>query len=144
MDHTKKAVTLPRAHKPRPEPAEKPLAPTKLKLLVTIVNRTKAEFYTDLLQSFEINMQMVVRARGTAGSEILHYMGLVESEKTVIFSLVREDMAHEALQTLGEKFRSIKNGKGIAYTVPLTSVAGVAIYQFLCNNTKSGKEKKGL
>ena len=35
--------------------------------------------------------------------------------------------------TLEEKFHKIKNGKGIAYTVPLTSTIGVAIYQFLSN-----------
>jgi ATP-dependent Clp protease protease subunit len=39
-----------------------------------------------------------------------------------------------ALEALEEKFNTIKNGKGIAYTVPMTSTIGVAIYQFLCNN----------
>ena len=32
----------------------------KLKLLVTVVNRSKALFYTDLLEQFEVNMQMVI------------------------------------------------------------------------------------
>ena len=113
----------------------------KLKLLVTVVNRNKAEFYADLLQSFEVNLQMVVRASGTAGSEMLHYMGLEESEKTVIFSLIREDRAEEALRTIGEKFSSLRGGKGIAYTVPLSGVVGVAIYQFLSNNRRT-KEKR--
>ena len=113
----------------------------KLKLLITVVNRNKAEFYADLLQSFEVNLQMVVRASGTAGSEMLHYMGLEESEKTVIFSLIREDRAEEALRTIGEKFSSLRGGKGIAYTVPLSGVVGVAIYQFLSNNRRT-KEKR--
>ena len=34
------------------------VAPQKLKLLFTIVNRSKAEFYMDLLQGFDINMQI--------------------------------------------------------------------------------------
>ena len=38
----------------------------------------------------------------------------------------------------GEKFRTVKGGKGIAYTVPMTSVIGVAIYQFLSNNNGGG------
>ena len=114
--------------------SEPKLAPQKLKLLFTVVNRNKAEFYIDLLQSFEVNMQMTMAAWGTASTEMLSYLGLTESEKALIISVIREDMEKAALDTLEEKFQKIKNGKGIAYTVPLTSTIGVAIYQFLCNN----------
>ena len=114
--------------------AKKPLAPQKLKLLFTVVNRQKAEFYMDLLQSFEVNMQLAMSAHGTANSEMLDYLGLVDSEKVVILSVIRADMVNEAMKMLEEKFATIKNGKGIAYTVPMTSTIGVAIYQFLCNN----------
>ena len=122
--------------------AERAIAPKKLKLLVLVVNTNKADFYTDFLQSFEVNMQMQMHAKGTAGSEMLHYLGLEESEKQVLFSIVREDMAPLALKGLEEKFATIRGGKGIAYTVPLTGVMGVAIYQFLSNNQMSGKDKK--
>ncbi len=113
---------------------QKPLAPQKLKLLFTVVNRQKAEFYMDLLQSFEVNMQLAMSAHGTAKSEMLDYLGLVDSEKVVIISAIRADKVNDAMKTLEEKFSTIKNGKGIAYTVPMTSTIGVAIYQFLCNN----------
>ena len=108
----------------------------KLKLLVTIVDRTKADFYMDLLQAFDINAQMAVAAQGTATTEMLHYLGLagVSTDKAVIFSIIRENMVKEALETLDDKFKTIKNGKGIAFTTPLSSIAGVAIYQFLSNN----------
>jgi hypothetical protein len=43
------------------------------------------------------------------------------------------DNAPAALKALEEKFRTIKNGKGIAYTVPMTGTIGVAIYRFLAN-----------
>ncbi len=109
-------------------------APQKLKLLFTVVNRNKAEFYIDLLNSFEVNMQLAMAAHGTASTEMLSYLGLTESEKVLIISVIREDMEKMALDALEEKFNKIKNGKGIAYTVPLTSTIGVAIYQFLSNN----------
>ena len=51
-------------------------APKKLKLLVTVVDTSKADFYIDLLHSYEVNLQMQLNARGTAGSEMLHYLGL--------------------------------------------------------------------
>jgi len=109
------------------------LAPHKLKLLVTVVNRGKAEFYVDLLQSFEVNFQTSMAARGTASKETLRLLGLGESDKTVIFSVIREDMCDKALAALDHKFKTIKNGKGIAYTVPMTGTIGVAIYRFLSN-----------
>ena len=108
--------------------------PQKLKLLFTVVNRNKAEFYIDLLQSFDVNMQMTMAAWGTASSEMLTYLGLTSSEKALIISVIKEDMEKAALNMLEEKFNTIKNGKGIAYTVPMTSTIGVAIYQFLSNN----------
>ena len=115
-------------------PQTENIAPKKLKLLITVVDKNKAEFYMDYLQEFEINMQMSMRARGTADSDLLHYLGLEDNEKRVLFSLVREDMASAAMRGLEEKFATVRDGKGIAYTVPLSSVAGAAIYQFLTNN----------
>ena len=109
-------------------------APTKLQLLFTIVNRNKTEFYTDLLQNFDINMQMILSAKGTAGSERMALLGLEDDERSVILSVIRKDRAKEALALLEDKFKTVKNGRGIAYTVPMSSIIGVAIYQFLCNN----------
>ncbi len=109
-------------------------APQKLKLLFLIINRSKAEFYMDFLQSFAVNLQFSSAASGTANTEMLSYLGLTDNEKTVIFAVIRADRASEALRQLEEKFRTIKNGKGIAYTVPMTSIIGVATYQFLSNN----------
>ena len=105
----------------------------KLKLLVTVVNREKAELYMDFLQGFEINMQLSLAAHGTASQETMHLLGLTDTKKAVLLGIVREDRANAALQFLEKKFQTIRNGKGIAYTVPLSGVIGVAIYQFLSN-----------
>jgi hypothetical protein len=60
-------------------------------------------------------------------------LGLADSDKSVLFSIVREDKADEALKQLDEKFHKIRGGKGIAFTIPLSGVIGVAIYRFLGN-----------
>ena len=114
----------------------------KIKLLVTIVNRSKALYFSDLLEQFEINMQMVIYGHGTANSEMLSYLGLAESEKAVIISCIREDNIKKASEVLAEKFDKIKDGKGVAFTIPLKSIIGVSIYQFLSNNTSNIKEEK--
>ena len=45
-----------------------------------------------------------------------------------------QDTIDTILNMLDEKFRTIRNGKGIAFAVPLSSVIGVNIYRFLSNN----------
>lgn len=112
----------------------------KLELLVLIVNRSKAEFYLDFLNGFEINLHTVMPAHGTAKTEMLNYLGLSDDSKAVIFNIIREDQVSAALSALEEKFHTIRNGKGIAFTVPLTGTIGVAIYQFLSNNRMTTKE----
>ena len=114
----------------------------KLKLLITVVNRKKAEFFMDFLQGFEVNAQMSMLAQGTARSDTLHLLGLEDADRSVIFSLIREDRAEEILRGLEDKFATVRGGKGIACTVPLSSVIGVAIYRFLSNNRTFGVEEK--
>ena len=110
----------------------------KLKLVITVVDRGKADFYLDILSQFEVNFQMVTAGKGTARSEIIEMLGL-NINKAVILSVVREDMVGPIMNCLEEKFETIRNGKGIALAVPLSGVIGVNMYQFLSNN-KQGRE----
>ena len=105
-----------------------------LKMLVTVVNRNKAEFYVDFLHQFEVNMQCVAMGMGTALSKKARYLSLPDKEKAVIFSFVRADKAAEILSALEDKFATVRDGKGIAYTIPFSGMIGVASYQFLGNN----------
>lgn len=110
-------------------------SPKKLKLLVTVVERQKTEFYIDILEQFDINLQSVLYGKGTAPST-LEYLGLSDQNKAIIFSLVPESKIKKIVETLNEKFEKVKHGKGIAYTIPLDSVIGVFAYSFLTNNSQ--------
>ena len=105
----------------------------KLKLLFTVVDRNKSEFYMDVLSQFEVNYQLVTGGLGTATSEFVEMLGL-NKQKAVIVSVIREDMTDAVMKCLEEKFTTIKNGKGIAFAVPLSSIIGVNNYRFLSNN----------
>jgi hypothetical protein len=110
----------------------------KLSLLFTVVDRNKGEFYLDVISQYEVNCQMVIPGSGTARSDLHDMLGL-NKQKAVIVSVVREDMVLTVLRVLEDKFLTIKNGKGIAFAVPLSSVIGVNLYQFLSNN-RVGRE----
>ena len=105
----------------------------KLKLLVTVVEREKAEFYLDVLSQFEVNFQMVTQGTGTANSEIVNLLGL-NMHKAVLFSVVREDQVDGVMNCLEDKFATIKNGGGISFAVPMSSIIGVNLYRFMSNN----------
>ena len=102
----------------------------KLKLLVTVVDKPKGEFYLDVISQFDVNCQLAMGGLGTATSELVELLGL-EPHKAVILSVVREDMVDAVMNTLENKFATIRNGKGIAFAVPLSSVIGVNLYRFL-------------
>ena len=110
----------------------------KLKLLVTVVEKPKGEFYLDVISQFDVNCQLVMPGLGTATSEIMELLGL-EPHKAVILSVVREDMVDDLMNCLEDKFATIRNGKGISFAVPLSSVIGVNLYRFLSDN-RMGRE----
>ena len=110
----------------------------KLKLLFTVVDRNKGEFYLDVISQFSVNCQLILPGMGTASSDLVELLGL-NLHKAVVLSVVREDMVDTILNTLEDKFSTIRNGKGIAFAVPLSSVIGVNMYQFLSDN----RMKKG-
>ena len=110
----------------------------KLKLLFTVVDRPKGEFYLDVISQFDVNCQLVAAGKGTATSDLVDLLGL-NIHKAVILSVVREDMVEPIMHTLEDKFATIKNGKGIAFAVPLSSIIGVNLYQFMSNN-RLGRE----
>ena len=116
----------------RNDKAAKP-AVKKLKIIITVVDRPKGEFYLDVIGGFEVNCQMLLSGQGTASSELVDLLGL-NPEKAVILSVAREDMVPKIMHTLEDKFQTVRNGNGIAFAVPLSSIIGVNLYQFMSNN----------
>ena len=132
LNESKKTARQTKAPKEVPAEQKKNKAPIKLELVVTIVPKKKAEFFIDFIQTFEVNFQTYMLASGTANTEILNYLGQA-ADKIAIFSLARADKVDDILYALGQKFHTIKGGKGIAVTLPMSSMIGTSIYTFLCN-----------
>ena len=141
-ERRKRTVAVKKAAPVQKEANSNTVTSNRLKLLITIVNRHKAEFYTDLIQSYSVNMQMVLMARGTANAKMLSLLGLADNEKAVILSVIQESKVEKALLKIEEKFNTIKDGKGVAFTIPLTSVIGALIYGFLSDNRMMVKENE--
>ena len=64
--------------------------PAELSLIITVVNRTKAEFYTDVLSGLGANLQLICAASGTfaASDTSIDIFGLAQPGKTALFSIL--------------------------------------------------------
>ena len=108
-------------------------APRKLSILFTIVDRRKCDFYFDILQGFDVNYQVVLYGKGTAPNEIQTLLGLTNSDKAVIVSVVQNDYIKEILALYEDKYFKLKNGNGIAFSVSMSSMIGKMAYEYLSN-----------
>lgn len=115
----------------------KNIAPEKLELLIAIVNAPKVRFYTNLIQSSEANLYLSVPASGTSEKAIMDYLGLNQSNRSAIISVVREDKEKDLLEALDDNFTNLKGGGGIAFTLPLSSLIGTLVYGFLSNDKRT-------
>ena len=119
------------------------LKENRLEVLVTVVNRRKAEFFADLIESFGVSFQWLVTGEGTMKSRTLDRPELVGTPKMVIFSVIRSQDEEKILTVLGEKFDTVRDGEGIAYAVPMSSVIGKLVYGFLSNQKNFGEVSRG-
>jgi len=116
----------------------------KLKLIVTIVPRNKADLYEDLLLSLGANIGLISYGRGTAPTEILAKRAFEDlgNEKAIIFSVLKDSLVKKTFETLDEKFKTVRNGKGIAFTIPFSSIIGASSYSFLADNRNLAKKER--
>lgn len=105
--------------------------PKPVKLLVTIVERGKGEKITELYWKYGITFHLICLGRGTADSDILAYLGLGETEKDVVLSVVLESRADEIMKLLRDEMKFDKPGQGIAFTIPVGSVDGSAALRYI-------------
>ena len=110
--------------------------PEKLKLVVTIVNDGKGNFYHDLIEDFGANMQLILNGTGTSPKNVNNLFGTINKGRDVVFSFVVEDKVKPLLKFLDNKFETVRDGAGVAFSIPISSIIGVNVYQFLTNNRK--------
>lgn len=113
----------------------------KLEVFMAIVHNDKAAYYTSLIQSHQANVHLTIPAQGTTHL-ILNYLGLTEQPKSLILSVVRADQSAQLIDLLSQNFQKGKKYKGIAFTIPMTSVIGTLVYGFLSNDKRTVKEKE--
>ena len=102
-----------------------------IKLIVCIVPRGRSERITELCLSARISFHLTLLGHGTADSSILDYLGLGETEKDVVLLCIKRSAADAFLQQLSDTLHLEQPGRGIAFSIPLSSVAERSTLQLL-------------
>ena len=107
----------------------------KIDIIFTVVQRGLGEEVIEVTQSRGVYVNLICPGRGTATSSILEMFGLGATEKDVILSFVKTDETHEVITAISEQMEFTKPGGGIAFAVPVQSVAGIKVLQYLTTAT---------
>lgn len=103
----------------------------KLSMFVTIVNRGQGNYVLKLFESEGANAQFVQHGEGTAQKEIRDILGIEDNTKEIILSLISQDKIESAKKELEAFFKVSKRNRGIGFSIPMTSLIGMKLYQFL-------------
>ena len=106
----------------------------RIKLMVTIVDRDKTARAAEVYAAGGAKLHYAAPGLGTANSDLLDYLGLGETGKSFLFSLVPEWQISRLLRSAKEALHLSSPGKGILFTMPLSGV-GRAVAQILQQQT---------
>lgn len=102
----------------------------RIKLMVTIVDREKTARAAEVYAAAGVELHYAAPGLGTANSDLLDYLGLGETGKSFMFSLVPESLIPRLLRSAREALHLSRPGQGILFTLPLSGV-GRAVAQAL-------------
>ena len=108
----------------------------KLSLFVTIVSKGQALPITRLFERGGSSAQFIQRGEGTATKEIYSLLGVEDNDKDIVFSFISQDKIPDIKTELNAFFLANKKNRGIGFSIPLSSIIGVRVYQFLANTVE--------
>ena len=104
----------------------------RLYLMITITNRVMgATHFLDFYRAFGAPVVFTALGRGTASNDVLSYLGLEATEKSVMFSVVTPAVKEVLMRELVDTMRIDRPGSGIAVCLHLSSVGGRTALNYL-------------
>jgi len=101
----------------------------KLSLMIAMLPRGMGAEFEHFSVSCGIVFSTITMGRGTAGGEMLEWLGLADRDKDVCFAIIPDSIKGKTLSALASHFMMDKIGNGIAFTIPLSSIAEREVYE---------------
>ena len=98
-----------------------------------IVNNGNANAVVEIFRRAGANVSFVQIGNGTASKHVRDILGIEDNRKEIVISLIREELLKEATTELEAYYAASKKNKGIGFSIALTGLSGVRMYQFLTN-----------
>ncbi len=121
-------------------PYEKQEKLTSLILYVIIVNRGQGHYYLDELNKLGVSFSSLIYGYSNPPEEIVALFGNLETKKDLVFTIFRKELLPHIRDLIQRRFIISKQAKGVAFGIPIDSVAGVIIYKFLADQSKNIRE----
>lgn len=123
-----------------------PKKPNRIKLLLSVVNPSDEKKLKEILDDASVSLSYTFAGTGTARSSVLDYLGIGETAKSVIASLIPESDEEEIMRVLRRDMALYTVGKGISFTVPLTGISEMTangLIKAAANKTTEVKKMTG-
>ena len=100
-------------------------------MFITIVNRGQGNYVLKIFEQEGSNAQFVQLGEGTAQKEVRDILGIEDNGKEIIISLIANERIEGVKNELEAFFKVNKRNRGIGFSIPMTSLIGMKVYQFL-------------
>ena len=97
----------------------------RAKLLVSIINKADEQKLTEAINRISTAVHFSGIGHGTARSNYRSYFGFNEIEKRVTYSLIPSYLENAVLTEVGRSLKLYLLGRGIAFTMPLSSISNI-------------------
>ena len=98
-----------------------------------IVNQGNANAVIEIFRRAGSNASFVQMGTGTASKHVRDILGIEDNRKEIVVSIIREENLKDAMTELEAYYAASKRNKGIGFSISLTGLSGVRMYQFLAN-----------
>ncbi len=115
---------------------------SEIYMMITITKRLTSRKMHGFYEQNGLPSIFCTLANGTATSEMLDYFGLEATEKIVMMSVVTDDTWKSVKKGLEEQVQIDVPGRGIAFLIPLSSIGGKKVLQFLTDGQEFEIEKE--
>ena len=101
-----------------------------VKCMIIIVNRGMSEKIIEQLRAKNIMASFVLPAHGTATAKWQNLLGLGDTKKDVIITIINKDLVGDVFGALHDEMGIGEPGQGVAFTVNINSIGGKRLLNY--------------
>ena len=121
---------------------KKPEARKQVKVLVGIINKEDENRFSEIINECATAVHFSGIGHGTARSSYMSYFGFNEIEKRITMSLIPSHAEHSILSAIGHGLKLYLVGRGIAFTIPISTISNIINDAVLSGEARTDSQKR--